>query len=100
MSDICVQSQFLLSLIDEIGRTRALHDHETDILEAIITKGHQSRGINFRWTASLNTKLLVASASKGGIKRFAERHGITDQSARTQIKRLRKAQLRNEQRKG
>lgn len=31
-----VSCAMLLSLLDEVGRRRALWDHETDILEAII----------------------------------------------------------------
>lgn len=76
MSEFCVLPEFLLGLLTEVSRTRALADHETDMLEDIIAMQIEP----FRWNPRLEVQLLTASASPGGIARFARRHGIVNHS--------------------
>jgi len=91
MTQICVHTDFLLTLLTEVGKHRALADHETDVIEAIVCRGHKSAGIRIRWTATLDRKLLQASYSKGGITRFAETNNIPRQAAYDRLHKLRKA---------
>ena len=50
MTEICLAPDKLEALLTEINRHRALTDEETDLLEAIITRGHRTTGIRFNWT--------------------------------------------------
>lgn len=93
MQQICIQPDFLMSLLDEVSRHRALSESESMMLEATLQQGHRSQSIRFRWTATLDRQLLQASTSRGGIKRFAIVHNITLQAASNRVLRLRKAQL-------
>lgn len=95
VQQICVSKDFLFGLLDEVSRTRALADHETDILEAIVSRGHRSQGRNVQWNARLDVKLMTASASKGGIKRFAIAQGISEKSAYMRLHKLRKKDRSN-----
>jgi len=90
MTEICVNSEFLLGLLTEVSRSRALAHHETDVLEAIVCRGHKSAGIRIRWTTTLDRKLMQASNSKGGIKRFALANGISEMAAYRRVHVLRK----------
>lgn len=89
MTDICIQSDFLLGLLTEVGKHRALSDHETDYIEAIVCRGHKSAGIRIRWTATLDRKLMQASNSKGGISRFATANNIPAMAAYKRVAKLR-----------
>ncbi|MDT0507523.1 hypothetical protein [Novosphingobium sp. MMS21-SN21R] len=100
MTQICVQSDFLLTLLTEVGKHRALADHETDIIEAIVCRGHKSTGLRIRWTATLDRKLWQASHSKGGISRFADANKIPRQGAYDRLLKLRKANEAIDRRKG
>ena len=87
MSEFCVLPEFLLGLLTEVSRTRALADHETDMLEDIIAMQTEP----FRWNPRLEVQLLVASHSPGGIARFARRHEIANvRIAYQKLHRLRK----------
>jgi hypothetical protein len=91
MSEFCVRPEFMLGLLTEVSRHRALADHETDILEDIIAMQTEP----FRWNSRLEVQLLTASKSPGGIARFARRHGIINHDAVYQkLARLRKRQSR------
>lgn len=91
MSEICVPTDLLLGLLTEIGKNRALAGHETDIVEAIVCKGHRSAGIRVQWTSRLDRKLLSAAQTKGGIRLFAAKNNIPPQSAYDRLHKLRKA---------
>ncbi len=87
-----INPTLVLAMLDEIGRNRALVDHETDLIEDIVTMGV----IPFRWNPRLDRALLLAATSHGGIARFARRHLITRASADCRLTRLR---LRRKKRK-
>ncbi len=87
-----INPSLVLAMLDEIGRTRALADHETDLIEDIVMMGV----IPFRWNPRLDRALLLAANSHGGIARFARRHLITRASADCRLTRLR---LRRKKRK-
>lgn len=87
---ISVRSEFLLGLLDEVGSKRALADHETDIIQEIVTANQQP----FRWNPRLNNQLEVAASSPGGIRRFARRLGITEGAAYQQHDRIKKRKAR------
>ncbi len=91
MSEICLHPDKLLGLLDEIGRHRALTDDETDIIEAIVCRGHKSTGVRFDWNPRLDIKLTIAGNTRGGVRRFAEHHLITPQAAYDRLHKLRKA---------
>ena len=96
MSEICLHPEKLLGLLTEIGSHRALTDEETDIVKAFLDMDHTP----FRWNARLDRHLLTASASVGGIARFARRHEITPMSAYSRLNRLRKRMKRKDARRG
>ncbi|SCY69392.1 hypothetical protein SAMN05660666_02510 [Novosphingobium aromaticivorans] len=96
MSEICIQTDFMLGILTEIGRHRALSNRETDIIEDCIA----FETAPFRWNARLDNALLVASHSPGGIARFARRHEITGGMAYARLHRLRKRQKRKDARNG
>ncbi len=82
---ICVRPDFLLQLLTELGRHRALADHETDLVEDIVNMGQ----VAFRWDPRADRALLTASHSPGGIARFARRYGVTLDTAHSRLYRLR-----------
>lgn len=90
MTEICVQSDFMLRILTEIGKHRALRDNETDIIEDCIAFTTEA----FRWSPRLDNALLVSSHSPGGIARFARRHNITGGMAYVRLHRLRKRKAR------
>lgn len=93
MSQINVNSEFVLGLLDEIGRTRALADHETDVIEAIVMCGHRSTGLRMKWTAVLDRRLLKAASTRGGIKAFATSQGLAQWAAYKRLQKLREGKL-------
>lgn len=88
MGEICVRSDFMLSLLGEVGKTRALAPHETDVIEDCIAQ----ELMPFRWNPRLDNALLVASHSPGGIARFCRRIGITRGMADARLLRIRRKQ--------
>ena len=84
-SPIPVPPSILMRLLDDVGRTRALLDEETDLVEIIVTRGHQSSGLNFRWTPNLERELMRASHRASGVRAFASQHGITENAAYKRI---------------
>lgn len=100
MTDICLRPERMEALLTEINRHRALTDDEADILEAIINRGHQSRNVRRRWTASMDRKLKQASHSKGGIRRFADRQGISDRAAYSRLHKIKAREAQLQKRKG
>lgn len=99
---IPVSATILMRLLDDVGRTRALLDEETDLVELIVTRGHRCTGVKLKWTPNIERELLRASHRKSGIRAFATQHGITEQAAYDKLSRLRgrKAKLRPNGREG
>lgn len=95
MSEICIPTDLLLGLLTEIGKNRALADHETDIVEAIVCRGHRAAGIRVQWTRRLDRKLLAASETKGGIRTFAVTNNMTAKAAYQRLRKLRDGQKTN-----
>lgn len=89
-SAICVSPDVLLALLNELGRFRALHDHETDLVELIVCRGHRSAGLRVRWNSSMDRRLLKAATKRGGIALFAKQNDISPNAAHTRLKVLRK----------
>lgn len=87
---IPVPADKLLRWLDEIGRQRALADDETDILEALVCRGHRSSGVRTRWTPQLDAGLLDAATVDGGIKRYAEEIGVRPMSCHMRLHKIRK----------
>ena len=89
-AQFCVHPDLLLDWLTEISRNRALRDHETDVIEAIVCRGHKAQGVRFRWNARHDLALKRAAITKGGIRRFAERHGMSPQAAYDRLNKIRK----------
>lgn len=87
MTEICVQSDFMLGLLTEIGSTRALSEQETDLIEDIVAMEQPPA---FRWNPRLDQALIRSAHSKGGIRRFADRHRITHYAAYIRLSKIRK----------
>lgn len=87
---ISVRREFLLGLLNEVNRTRALTDGETDILVDLV----KSPARDFRWTIHHDVALKTASHSKGGIRRFARRYGMSENAAYQRLYRLRQRKER------
>lgn len=85
-----VPADRLLAWLDEIGRHRALADEETDILEALVCRGHRSSGVRTRWTPDLDAGLLEAATVDGGIKRYADEIGVRPMSCHMRLHKIRK----------
>lgn len=86
---IDVDSSWLLSIIDEINRARALNDNEVAIVERIISVKTNRERRTFRWTAKLDRKLLAMSAERGGIRAFAKQNNISPHAAHMRLCRIR-----------
>ena len=88
MAEICLQRDFVLSILDEISRTRALNNAESEVIEDCL-----SDEINaFQWSRPLEDALVTASFTTGGIARFARHHGINIHTAHQKLFRLRRSQ--------
>lgn len=96
MAEITLPSTFVLSMLTEIGRSRALAPNETDVIEDCIA----IEITPFRWNPRLDVALKVASHSPGGIARFARRHGIAPHTAHMRLYRMRKRDKRKSAGKG
>lgn len=90
MAAICLQPDKMLSLLNEIGRHRALTDDETDIVEAIVCRGHKSTGVKQRWTPDMDEALLEAAKVDGGIARHAQSIGVRPMSCHMRLNKIRK----------
>lgn len=99
---IPVPPDTLMRLLDDVGRTRALHDDETDLVELIVTRGHRAAGVKLKWTPDLERELRRVSHRPSGIRSFASQHGITEQAAYDKLSRMRgrKANLRDRKAEG
>ena len=86
MTVICIQGEFILTLLNEVGRHRALLSHETDILQDLV----RNPADEFQWTEELCRDLLVASQRGDGVRRFARRVGITEGAAYQKLHRMRR----------
>lgn len=85
-----VPADRLLAWLDEIGRHRALADEETDILEALVCRGHRSTGVRQRWTPEMDAALLAAAQVDGGIARHAKEIGVRPMSCHMRLHKIRK----------
>lgn len=85
-----VSADKLLKWLDEIGRQRALAEDETDIVEAIVCRGHRSTGVRQRWTPEMDEALLLAAGVEGGIARHAALIGVRPMSCHMRLHKLRK----------
>lgn len=90
MTEYCLKPELVFSLLDEVSRHRALLPHESDILQDLIEIDAKP----FRWNPRLETQLVLAASSPGGIRRFAERIGIAHGTAIVKLHRLRKCNER------
>lgn len=90
MGVMTIDGAKLLGLLEEIGRTRALDDGESDLVQDIVAHEREE----FRWNTRLDLGLLRAATSNGGIARFARRHSITASAAYNRLLRLRKGRER------
>ena len=92
---IPVLPSILMRLLDEIGRTRALHDEETDLVELIVTRGHRKSGAKAHWTPDLERALMRASHRPSGVRAFAAKHAISENAAykRISLVKARKGKL-------
>ncbi len=88
--DICLHPNTVLALFDEIGRHRALRDDETDIIEAIVCRGHLSGGIRIKWTPNLDRELKAVAITRGGVRTFAAKHGFGENAVRQRIAWIRR----------
>jgi hypothetical protein len=91
----CLAPSVLLSLLTELGKYRALADHETDIVEAIVCRGHRTTGLRVRWTKPLDRRLMTAANRRGGIQLFAKANSIPPKAAYDRLCKLRKAKATN-----
>lgn len=96
MTELCLKPDIVLSMLDEIGKHRALEPHETDLIEDILAIESKP----FRWNPRLENQLLTAATSQGGITRFAARHGIDRFSAYQKLHRLRRRKNRKTDKRG
>ena len=90
MTEFCLKPDIVLGLLDEISRIRALEPHESDIMQDLI----ELEAKPFRWNPRLEVQLMIASASPGGITRFAQRVGIDKWTAYAKLHRLKQRQTR------
>jgi hypothetical protein len=82
---IPVMPAILMRLLDEIGRTRALHDEETDLVEILVNRGHRKSGLKVHWTPDLERALMRASHRPSGIRTFAAKHGVSENACYKRI---------------
>lgn len=90
MSEFCLRPDIVFALLDEVSRHRALAPHESEIMEEILAMEID----HFRWNPRLESQLLVAAASPGGIARFSRRFDIPPYAAYCKLHRLRKRKTR------
>lgn len=90
MTCIPVPTDLAFTLLDEASRRRALSDEESLLLEQIVTRGHQTRGVRIQWTQALDRALWRASYRKGTIRQFAAAHNFSEQACYDRLLKLRK----------
>ena len=100
MSVIPVRSDFLLNLLTEVGKSRCLQDHETDLIEEIVRA--ESDETEFQWTEE-HDRMLEQAARCRGIHRLAHDLGVSPGAAYARFSRAKKrktVKLRDARRKG
>jgi hypothetical protein len=90
VSAIQVETEILLSLLTEVGRSRALADHETDLIEAIVYRSTRTTAMRIKWTPQLDNELWRTSKKRGGVKRFAIEHGFPPRRVYQRLCRIKK----------
>lgn len=99
MNCIPIPTDLAFTLLDEASRRRALTDDESLLLEQIVTRGHQTRGIRITWTPKLERELWKASYRKGTIQSFADANGMSYKAAHEHLRKMR-ARKADKTRKG
>lgn len=84
---IPVKASFLLDLLNEVGRTRALSDTETDLIEEIV-RGEQ-QPCEFQWRQE-HDAMLIQAARRKGIHRLARDLGVSEGAAYQRLARVRR----------
>ena len=87
MSVIPVKSEFLLNLLTEVGKRRALSDPETDLIEEIVRS--ESDECEFQWTEE-HDRMLAEASKRKTIHRLARDLGVSDGAAYARLARYRK----------
>lgn len=87
-SEIAVSPALVLALLEEVGRTRRLSREESELMERIVDRNHQSELRNVNWTPALDAELGSAKAVKGGIRQFALSHKMSPQAAYGRLNKL------------
>lgn len=95
---IPVNPDLAFRLLDEVSRTRALDDDESNLLEQLVCRGHRTQGVRVQWNVKLDRALLRASYRKGSIRKFAADNGIPDMACYKRLEKLRKKQAEKEAR--
>ena len=83
--ELTLDCDVMLAILDDLGKTRPLTELESGIVEEIVARENDE----FRWNPRLDVQLMVSSGSNGGIKRFAQRHGILPHCAYARLYRIR-----------
>ncbi|RPF70456.1 hypothetical protein [Aurantiacibacter spongiae] len=84
---IPVKGVFLLGLLEEVGKRRALTDVETDLIEEIVrSEGDCSE---FEWQPK-HDQWLTEAARRKAIKRLALDMGVSEGAAYQRLARVRK----------
>lgn len=79
----------LLSLLDEVGRHRALSDSESQLLESVIVKeAKESRRLH-KWTPEEDRELRRVQFRRRGVADFAKRIGVSESAAWSRIQVIR-----------
>lgn len=89
-SEIAVSPALVLALLEEVGRSRSLSREESELMERIVDRNHQSELRNVNWTPALDAELAIAKEMKGGIRQFALSHDMTPQAAYGRLNKIRK----------
>ena len=71
---ISLASNLLLEMLTELGGRRPLTHIESGLVEEIVSRESEP----FRWTPDLELELVACAKDPGGLRRFAQRHGISD----------------------
>ena len=84
---IPVNGDMLIGLLEEVGRARALTDHETDLIEEIVAaeKGDEP----FQWSEE-HDRMLAMAANRKAICRLAHELGVSPGAAYMRYYRAKK----------
>lgn len=83
-----IEPAFLMGLLDEVGRLRALTDRESSALEDAIKAEAKPRRLH-KWTREENRELLRLQHRRRGVADYAKKIGVSESAAWSQIQVLR-----------